>query len=168
MKKIIYYMLCLASVIACTQTEKNKVSIIKEKGPAQYALSLDSAIVYAKRYDSIASARLKGTVPIKSYTIRATDLLEAMGMTKSDTIVYGNIRVYLGIDLNNKFRLLMTPVADADIDHGNAGSDVILSGKYTSDLMSAGAVVSVGSYVLDFTGPCPTSCPTKSILNPNE
>lgn len=167
MKKVMYIMVCLSALFACTPTEKKTITTDATESLAEYALSLDTAVSYTKRYDSIVRATLHDTIPIKAYTIRVVDLIEALGMPLKDTIdvKYNHIRVYLGMDQKDNFRLLLTPVAGADINNGIPGNDVILRGLYSNGLGTASDPVKNGSYVLDFTGPCPNSCPVNSPLN---
>ncbi len=154
-------------VVACTQQPKED-TITLDQGPvvAEYALDLDSARDYIKRYDSLSKQRLGG-VPVNAYTIRAADLLEALGLPEKTKVKYTHARVYLGIDKNNNFRLFLTPVDGASIHKGEAGKDVILNGPHKPTLADASDVeASTGSYVLDFTAPCPKTCPSGSPLYP--
>ncbi len=164
MKNTFYFLVLITLLSACQQTEKKERAVF-EKPVAEYALAYDSAVAYTKRYDSISNAHFKGNVPIRAFTIRSTDLLEAMGISLADTVQYDHIRVYLGMDKNNKFRLLITPTKGVNIDRGIAGEDVILSGPYTRGRRGLEATTSDGQYVLDFTSPCPPTCPTSGLLN---
>ena len=104
-------------------------------------------------------------MPIKAFTVRAEDLIESLGIAGVDSIKYSHVRVYLGFDNNNHFRLFLTPVKGADIKKHQPGEDVILNGPYTPGLGDDGSLTDSGNYVLDFSSPCPTSCPTGSPLN---
>ncbi len=170
MKKVIYILACITSLSACTQQDTKPTTLVQEEHMAEYALPLDTAVDYVKRYNTLAMEVLKDSAPIKSYTIRAADLIEAMGMPLSyvDSVKYDHVRVYIGVDGNNKFRLLLTPVQGANIYKDIAGNDVILEGAFTSGPRSAGANASQGKYVMDFTGPCPNSCSANSPLNYNQ
>lgn len=164
MKKVFYLLGCITLLSACTQKEKTETSTTtaQEATVAEYALPLDTAIAYAKRYNYMANKVLKDPAPIRAYTIRAADLLEAMGLPLNyvDSAMYDHVRVYIGMDANNKFRLLLTPVENADIANGKAGDDVILKGPFSSGNATSGDPVMQGQYVMDFTGPCPNSCST--------
>jgi hypothetical protein len=164
MKKLIYFLSLIVLVTACNPQEKKAAENLM-KGPAHFALSLDSAIIYTKHYRKVSREIFKDTVPVKAFTVRAADLIESLGIAGVDSIKYSHVRVYLGLDNNNKFRLFLTPVKDASIKDHKPGEDVILNGPYMPGLDEVGNVSSSGSYVLDFTAPCPTSCPTGSPLN---
>lgn len=165
MKQVIFTLFGITLLMACGQNKQTAVQST-ESDAAEYALPLDSAIAYTMRYDSIIKATLNEEAPIKAYTVRAADIFEAIGMPLSDTAkaAYKHIRVYLGVDYNNNFRLLLTPVENASIIKGVAGNDVILAGPYFEGAKSAGLPLQTGKYVLDFTGPCPSSCPQNSPL----
>jgi hypothetical protein len=170
MKNLFYFLICITIVFSCTKAEKpmeinTTADRPKPIDTAEYALSLDSAIVYTKRFDSVARATFKGATPIKAYTIRSVDLLEAMGISKKTKVTYDYVRIYLGMDFTNTFRMVLTPVVDADLPKGIAGKDVILKGPYKRTISDTEFVVEDDSYVLDFTAPCPATCPTGSPLN---
>lgn len=162
MKKVAYLFLSALLLSACGERPKQKA---KNDDVAAYALELDSAALYTQNYDSIARSTMDGQNPIRAFTVRAVDLLEAMGMDVSlaEQAKYNHVRVYLGIDNNNNYRLMLTPVDSANIEDGVPGSDVILKGNYYHG--STSGAVQNGQYVLDFTGPCPNSCPSNSPLD---
>lgn len=166
MKKVIYILACVVSLSSCTQTETKTTLPTQEENIAEYALPLDTAIAFTRRYNNLALRVLGDSAPIKSYTIRAIDLLEAMGMplAYADSAAYDHVRVYIGVDSRNKFRLLLTPVDGAVISKGISGEDKILEGLFTSGLRSSTDNPLSGQYVMDFTGPCPNSCATSSPL----
>jgi hypothetical protein len=164
MKKVIYMLACLPLAFGCAKDKTTNT----EEHIAEYALPLDSAVSYVTRYDSIVKKVLDNSIPIKAYTIRAVDLMEALGMPLEDTVKvkYNHIRVYMGMDAKNNFRLMLTPVNNADIVSGIPGEDVILDGHYSASTKNSGEPINIGQYVLDFTGPCPNSCPVQSPLIP--
>lgn len=151
----------LVSTLAC-QTPKPEESQSASSGKNEdqqetlYAVSFDKAKGDVIRYDSISRV-LFNKEPIKAFTIRSIDLLEAMGMPLSDTtlVSYQHVRVYLGLDSNYNFKLFLNPVDSANLSANppRPGVDVFLSGNF-GELGSQS-----GEYVLDFTQPCPTTCP---------
>ena len=167
MKKVIYILACIVSLSACKQKETKTTIGAQEENIAEYALPLDTAVSYIQRYNDIIRAVLNDTAPIKAYTIRSVDLLEAMGLpiAYADSAAYDHVRVYLGIDSTHKFRLLLTPVDEADIEKEICGNDIILKGLFTSGTVASGTPVNDGKYVMDFTGPCPNSCSSYGPLN---
>jgi len=147
-------------------------SVLNLSTSSLYALPLDTAVKNIKRYHSnikmydslIAAAQGKKPdrkVPMKGFTVRAADLFEAMGMPVSDTTkaTYKHIRVYFAMNKKNEFKLYLTPVegANLSVNPPVAGKDVILNSKFFG-------FGGDGDYVLDFTQPCPTTCPTNSPL----
>jgi hypothetical protein len=166
MKKTFFLLTSIAILsVACNRNAGETKSNSKSDDIAEYALPLDTAISYTRNYNDLAVAVLGDSAPIRSYTIRAEDLVEAMGIPHecAEQAKYKDIRVYLGIDGQNKFRLLLTPVEGADIEHGVAGDDVILDGQFVSGNNPSGDM-QTGRYVMDFTGPCPNSCSSSSPL----
>jgi hypothetical protein len=156
----------LLFVIGCSQPKEDTTSPDKAQDVAEYALDLDSAVQYIHRYDSVVKTVLKDSVPIKSFTIRAADLLESLGLSAKTKVKYTHARIYLGMDESNKFRIFLTPVDGASIDNGVAGTDVILKGPHKNGRFNAtNALTNDGSYVLDFSAPCPNTCPNGSPLN---
>ena len=136
---------------------------------ALYAVPLDTVMKDRSHYDQVLNAfdsivakskdvKWNKKIPIKAFTIRAVDLFEAMGIPVSDTTKikprYKHIRVYLGMNYKNEFKLFLTPVEGADLNAVPpiAGRDVILKGKYKG-------LGDDGDYMLDFTQPCPNTCP---------
>lgn len=165
MRIICYSVLCFFVLLACSGAKKDTKENNKPQ-IAEYALALDSAVKYIKRYDSVMHYALGDSLPVKSFTVRAVDLLESLGLPANTQSEYQHVRVYLGLDTNNKFRLFLTPVSGASISDGVAGRDIVLSGPYTNGMANNSEITSFeGEYVLDFTGPCPTSCPETNLLN---
>lgn len=171
MNRLFYLFLC-AFLFACTQTEKKDSGLEEgrqQADTAEYALPLDSAVLYINRYDSIAQAILKNPAPVRAYTVRAADLLEALGLPENIKTKYKHVRAYVGMDLNNQFRLFFTPVEGASIHETNPGKDIILKGAFTRGLRGDtgidATVIQNGEYVLDFTAPCPNTCPSDSPLS---
>lgn len=131
--------LCLLMAFAChkgsTEEEHHEpAGLSYEASSTAVHTPLAVAAANTHRYDSICAIVLKkagvDSVPIRAYTIRATDLLEVMGMPISDSAKckYNYARVYLGLDADHHFKLYFTPVKGADLISmpQRAGSDVIL------------------------------------------
>jgi hypothetical protein len=184
MKKLTYGMILIlfAATLGCQQkqTEAPVIEASRKKSGddvAQYAIPYDSAKKGIENYSiqmgkvkSILEKACKGKAcgievsEVTSFTVRSVDLYEAMGMKPDSSVQYNYVRIYLGIDTKNKFRLYFTPVEGADLDKAYGGKDVILSGQYTSgknSTNSAGQVEAKGNgeYMMDFALPCPTICP---------
>lgn len=165
MRIICYSVLCFFALLACSPAKNDPKENVKPQ-IAEYALALDSAVKYIRRYDSVMHSALGDSIPVKSFTVRAVDLLESLGLPPDTQSKYENVRIYLGMDTNNKFRLFLTPVSGANIADGIAGKDIVLSGPYTNGVAGNTELTTFeGEYVLDFTGPCPTSCPDNDLLN---
>lgn len=108
--------------------------------------------------------------PVLAYTVRAVDLLAAMGMnpTLADSAEcrYKHIRVYLGFDPARKgFKLYITPVdgaclQDKDSTRWKAGKDVFLdkNGNIINPVQMKNYTADQ-AYVLDLNAPCPNTCP---------
>ena len=165
MKTSFYLFIGLCIAMSCAQKQTEDETSADDV--ASYAISLDSAAMYIKNYSDSARRFFKEP-PIQAFTIRSEDLLETMGVSSNQKVKYEYVRLYLGLDFNNKFRAFLTPVDSADIDKHVAGKDVILNGKYKAGkadgVVGSGVTISEGNYVLDFTGPCPNSCPSDSPL----
>jgi hypothetical protein len=164
-----YLIIALLIVFCCSKENADDQSAesadAEVRDTAYFALNLDSAKSFTERYRKMAKEVLKDTVPVKAFTVRAKDLLEALGIKKAKP-KFEYVRVYLGLDDQDKFRLMLTPVVDADFKKGHAGKDVILSGPFKpGDKYKAGESASAnGEYVLDFNMPCPNTCDTGSPL----
>lgn len=153
MKRTIYILVCCCA-LACAPEKKNTDNQ-EAQGKPEYALALDSAIAYTRRFDDTTRTIL-GKVPIKAYTVRAADLLEAMGLPPTENVPYTHARIYIGLDQSNNFRLFLTPVEGADL---TANPPVLGKDVYMKWASTVGAA-SVDEFVYDFTSPCPNSCPT--------
>ncbi|MEI3800356.1 MULTISPECIES: hypothetical protein [unclassified Chitinophaga] len=121
-------------------------------------------------YDSLCRLHWKGAEPIEAYTIRAVDLLAAMGLppelADSSICRFKHIRVYLGFQDKVGFKLYVVPVDNAcmkgkDPAKWNAGTDVILdkdANPILANIDSTG-IAAYDKYVLDLNAPCPNTCP---------
>jgi hypothetical protein len=148
----------VAVVMACTQKNESKESLemvdlgCKPSAPdtAYDAIDTVTAWTWIKNY--------RDTYPeaVRYFTVASTDLWETMGMhdRPKPCSHFPNARVYVAMDSTKRMHLLFCP-ADA------SGKPVWLSGKYTrkkrTELITAEAI-STGTYALDFTQPCPTTC----------
>jgi hypothetical protein len=161
MKKNIYgfVTICLVTVLACTtkptelaQDQSATENAVEDMTETMYAVPLDTAAKNVHHYDSISQKYLK-EIPVKSFTIRSVDLLEAMGMPITDT-KFKHVRIYLGLNDGNDFKIYLTPVVGANLSANPpiAGKDHILTGKYHG-------LGGSGPYMLDFAQPCPKTCP---------
>jgi hypothetical protein len=177
MRKLLYGLMALLA-LGCNSKPSSDPALKTASGlnlstSSLYAVPLDTAIKNIQRYhknikmyDSmIAAAQGKKPdrkIPMKAFTVRAADLFESMGMPVADTTkaTYKHIRVYLAMNHKNEFKLYLTPVEGANLTANPpvAGKDIILKGTFLG-------LGSDGDYVLDFTQPCPTTCPTNSPLN---
>ena len=164
MKKLSIVMLFLLG-LSCQQPNSDQAMEssyeVQDTEPSMYAVSYTEAEKNISYYDSMARTYLK-TDPIKAFTIRSVDLIEAIGLTPEvDSIAkYKHVRIYLGLDSLNKFKMYLTPVKGAKLSQGKAGIDVILDGPYEGIPDKNGEVSeTTGQYMMDFTKPCPTTCP---------
>jgi hypothetical protein len=162
MKKTSYVLtaICLIAALACNKPsdvvqDDAMEEIDEDLTETLYAVPLDTAMKDIQYYDTVSKEILK-VIPIQSFTIRSVDLVEAMGLPPSAVkkAPFKYVRVYLGMNSKNQFKLYLTPVVGADLNANPpvAGRDSILVGKYDG-------LGNSGAYMLDFTAPCPTTCP---------
>lgn len=173
MKITLNLLLLLIIVWACDQPGP------EPKETAINALSKQKAKEYIQRYKGMVmdstpvgrewrSKYLKYT---QGFTISSAELLQAMGRPISDTAStpFKHVRLYVGIDDLLNLRSFITPVVGANTFNFTIGKDTILSGPYMRSVWSPDSLVGdepevEGSYVFDFTMPCPNSCPDDSPL----
>jgi hypothetical protein len=119
----------------------------------------------------------KDATPIHAFTIRAVDLLAALGMSPTladdSSCRFKHIRVYMGYDsLKAGFKLYIVPVDGACLKGENssmwyAGTDVFLD-KHATPVMAvdsgSNGMASTDTYVLDLNAPCPNTCPKETPL----
>lgn len=123
----------------------------------------DSARMDILRYDSLCTNVFGDSNVVKAFTIGATDLMTALGITKV-TPQFNHVRAYLGYTANNDFKLFIVPVQGA-LGSGplytSPGKDVLLDskGKPAPDTISLNK-----KYVLDLNAPCPSICDVNSPL----
>lgn len=166
----------LAFMLSCQPaTEKQTLFSLPENNeePSLYAVPKSkmetdtqhfanvSREIFAKAFEGNPELT-KDLVPIRAFTIRSIDLLEVMGLPidslqLSSAIKYNHARIYLGLDSNNQFKLYLTPVVNAELSEANpkGGQDLFLSGSFKG----ATGEVQEGEYVMDFSAPCPKTCP---------
>ena len=162
------------TVISCQPTANNEEASdeppfeVIDTSVSMYAVALDSAIKNIKNYDRVVTDTL-GFDPIRAFTIRSVDLVESIGLDRKylKNAAYRHIRIYMGLDGNNQFKIYLTPVKGAKLSAGVPGTDVILDGPYEGDGDEAtdGLGDGDGEYVLDFSQPCPSACDQDSPLN---
>jgi len=128
---------------------------------------LDSAQIDINRLDTLSRRYLgSATSPIRAYTIRAIDLLGALGMNPAleDSAKYKHIRVYLAYRQNKGFKLFLVPVDSAyingkDTANWRGGYDIFLNSQGKCIPRKKGPTTSVETpYVLDLNAPCPATC----------
>jgi hypothetical protein len=171
-KSTFYYLsICLLLMMGCQPTTNSVESTasmeateVDDNQKSLYAVPLSKAIDDIGRFDSLSTEYLQ-QIPIKAFTIRSIDFLEAMGVSNTTPTKYTHVRIYLGMDSSNNYKLFLTPVKGAKLSSKIpvAGKDVILNGPYqgkVGELQDTN-----GSYVLDFSQPCPSACDDGSPLN---
>jgi hypothetical protein len=178
MKNLAHGMIIIlfAAALGCQQkpTEAPVTDAPKKPGDdvAEYAISYEEAKKGMGQYSKtmklikgiLTDPKRKGGPKIdidtvKAFTVRSVDLFEAMGMGGADSTMakYQYVRIYMGLDEKNSFRLYFTPVEGADLNSNppKGGKDKVLTGKYKTNALVAGD----GGYMLDFAQPCPYICP---------
>ena len=158
-------------VIACSQPNQQNnpkpqpLTPLPPDNLSAVVYPLDSARIDTTCYDSVNRHHWNGVVPIKAYTIRAEDLLGALGIpakyADSSITQYKHARVYLGFRKGKGFKLFIVPVLGADL------SDSIPKGGIDVYLNKQGLPIPPDSlkfysaddeYVLDLNAPCPNTC----------
>lgn len=165
-------------IISCSKPEATK------PGPTPDPVlidgfPLDSAVAATARFRRFNEQLFKGATPIKAFTVRGADLMEALDL---DSLIPTNekarqafidttaIRVYMGVDsipdtsekkFHYEFKLFVANVNKSSYSKNEPGVDVFFSSKKVKAPKLGGA----DDYVLDFNAPCPTTCPTSSPLN---
>ena len=161
---LIMIMSCQTQVSSDANSSEEDLSYnIQDTQAAMYAISYDTALRDMNYYDSLSKAAL-GVDPIRAFTIRSVDLVESIGLPVKylKKAEYTHVRVYMGLDPTTKeFKIFLTPVEGANLSKGIAGTDVILEGPYKGNRQDVadGLNDGVGQYMLDFSAPCPTTCP---------
>ncbi len=173
MKNLLRAIFFLA-IISCQPTATEEVAEeppfeISDTDPSMFAVSLDSAEKNVQYYDSLVKSAL-GVDPIRAFTIRSVDLVEAMGMDMKvlKKAKYRHVRIYMGLEESTgEFKIYLTPVKGAKLSAGEPGTDVILDGPYTGKKGNGeeGLEDGNGPYVFDFSQPCPNACDPNSPLN---
>jgi hypothetical protein len=143
--------------------------------PAKVVYHLTDAQKDVREFYQLCRDSLKGLIPIKAYTIRAEDLLAALGMdpklVNSDQCIYHHVRVYLGFKKEQGFKLFMIPVEGADLSAPDssawqAGADILLDSTGKPGCRGSKVhLASADEYVLDLNAPCPTTCPSTSLID---
>lgn len=146
-----------AAVIACTPKNETKEldAPLVDCKPTPPDTAYD-AIDTVTAWKWIKNYREKYPEAVRYFTVASTDLWESMAMHNPPKPCshFPNARVYVAMDSSQRMHLLFCP-ADA------AGKPVWLSGKYTRKKRTetiGGTDITSGTYALDFTQPCPTTC----------
>jgi hypothetical protein len=129
----------------------------------------DSARTDVEYFDALCKTFVRDTLrgappvehaPIKAFTIRAEDLFAALGMPDTNIKpLYTHARVYLAYRIDVGFKLYVVPVEGADLNSGNAGTDVLIDSTGHANPNSE-----LNKYVLDLNAPCPSICDQNSPL----
>jgi hypothetical protein len=166
MKGILFFFATAAFAFACSQATENQESFETTRtDTAYFALPIEKANKYIRNYRVYDSAELKNALP-RYFTIRATDLLESLGIPKRKMpqLNHQHVRIYLGLDENRIFHLLLTPVEGANLlcsGQPVVGKRLKISGPAVSNECNTALSKRTafnGEYMLDFTSPCPTLC----------
>lgn len=151
-------------IAACKQSEyPNKPEHVNTITEVLY--SADSARNDISNFDSICSVLFNGEVPVKAFTVRAVDLFGAMGIPYDSTsCTYHHIRVYLGYNAADKFKLFIVPVEGADLSTGSPapGTDMMFNKSGRAVPASIDSLAT--EFVLDLNTPCPSTCDMSSPL----
>lgn len=182
LKRILATVLVSSLMIVAACHDQPSAGTANGNHPAEKIPANPSRVVYRladaqrdiRAYDSLCDTLLH-VIPVSGYTIRAEDLLAALGMdstlVNSDTCMYHHVRVYLGYRASHGFKLFIVPVEGADLSTPDsaawsAGADILLD--KTGQPGCRGSKVHLASadeYVLDLNAPCPTTCPSTSLLD---
>ncbi|HLZ17003.1 MAG TPA: hypothetical protein VKQ08_08180, partial [Cyclobacteriaceae bacterium] len=154
MKKAFFFFTGVVLTLVFTWIYK-KYDSNKPTGPdtAFFALPLSTAKSYIhkyrqydsafKQYDAIVRkcdsaawapySKVRENMP-RHFTVRATDLIEALGFSKDQMGImkHHHVRVYLGLDDSAQFHLLFTPVIGAELlctETPNLGKDEMWTGS---------------------------------------
>jgi hypothetical protein len=168
MKTIACILLLTVSASAYAQPKTKKT--LPNDYVAEFAIPLAKAKSYTRHFNNVAKICLKDSsnteVTLRAFTVRVEDLLGVMGLSLQDPTVHPYVRAYLGLDsLTNEFHLLFIPAEGANIHNSKPGIDRVPNGSFKHGRVGP---VQSGFYVLDFTSPCPPTCPEKSPLDPNK
>ena len=153
-------LICGMMTFSCSQSpsepEKSANVDANETSCGSVRTPLAVAKSWVLNYDTIWSRHYgPGSPPIKAYTIRSRDLLEALGLPVSTVCKFDYVRAYIGMDTESNFKLFFTPVVGADLCNGIGGRDTLLTDPAGDPR---------GAYVLDLNTPCPQLCGTDNIF----
>lgn len=102
--------------------------------------------------------------PIKAFTIKAEDLLAALGITQPTSPLYTHVRVYLGLTPTDTFKLFVVAVdSDGEGPHPLIGKDHFFN--VVEGSVHVDPAPHSGHYVMDLNAPCPFTCDEASPLN---
>jgi hypothetical protein len=181
MKMTIFYLVIITGLMVAIGCNTAASGTLEKHGndTATYHIKhvlcrLDSARQDILYFNSLCQTHLKDTnPPISAYTIRAIDLLGALGLpaTLGDSARYKHIRMYIGYRQNSGFKLYLVPVdsaslAGTDPSQWRGGYDVLLDsvGKgIPRHKMNLRNDTETG-YVLDLNAPCPNTCAENALL----
>lgn len=148
--------------IICGPTSGGQDSVSKVLCP------LTTAFRDVQLFDSLSRAYLGDSIPVRAYTIRAVDLLDALGMPDelADSAIckYKYIRAYLGYRKGKGFKLYIVPVVGASLKDNIGGCDIMLNSIGKAAVRTGGLTgyAEEEEYVLDLNAPCPKTCPDNS------
>ncbi len=132
--------------------------------PPMEILSLNTAARDTKHFRDVCDSAKIGN-PLKAFMVRGVDLLQALDLgclIPKDSKVFTDttaVRMYIGLDSLNNFKLFIVDVDGASFSKGIAGKDRFFNMKTGAKTLTS------DPGVLDFNQPCPNTCDTKSALN---
>jgi hypothetical protein len=179
MKLILFCIVLAAGIAAATGCNDNSVKPTGGDHPSRDSTSgcnndtlsrvlcrVDSAREDIRLFDSLSRVYLQDSIPIRAYTIRAVDLLDALGLpvglADSSICQYKYIRTYLGYRQGTGFKLYIVPVKDACLKNNIGGDDVLLNSLGRAVKIDSRGFPEEQEYVLDLNAPCPKTCPDNS------
>lgn len=183
MKKKIHTMLLVAGIVALIagcggeqpegSSDKTGSSDVLDSVQlvlAPYAVAAQNISRFMNLQDTLfkyaPQPKFSSQTTISAYTIRAVDMLAAMGMpadyVNSKACKYKYARVYMAVDSLFNFKLYIVPVVDANLSRFQGGTDIYLdsTGKYYPPGKPETRDEETDKYVLDLNAPCPSTCAT--------
>lgn len=167
---VIFFIVTIVLAVLLYQAYNKECNPCKNRTnpPPMETLSLKTAAKATKHFREVCESAKIGN-PIKAFMVRGVDLMQALDLgcmlpkdaaaaaAFTDTTA---VRMYLGLDSLNNFKLFVVDVDGASFSKSIPGKD-----RFFNTKTSAKTLTSSNSGVLDFNTPCPNTCDQSSILN---
>ncbi len=168
MYKLNSFLFLILFLSGCSSNPIEKNNSNDQSDPFECIVTPEDAVPFGKamidieNYEKYLKENNLDSNFVRAFTKSSIDFIEGLGLAIDENakVQFKHVRFYLGLNDSMEFKLYLTPVVGANLrkEKGSirAGKDHILCRSITA---VTDKQVSQEGYMLDFSMPCPKTCP---------